>query len=216
MYKEYWEAHEVNMFGGPIMYRHYILISVDGSNRIALDIVEKDESYTNHIGKIISKITEKCDGEVLFSAHSILVDGKGWKAVEDSDPYFKNIEVIEDDEEFINRIADKKLKESDIKKYILCKSGCNLSEAEQIYKACCFNYHGRTRKNLAEAVTNDVDQERYELACLHTHKSRYDRIFLENRILYAKDGQRKLEVINAAISNFRRKACADFLNRMCD
>lgn len=197
------------------MVRHFIIISTNGKIRIALDIVEKGDDYTNHIGEIISKIMKKCNGEVMLSTRSILADGEGWEAVGKADAYFKNTELIKDDEEFINRMmANKELKELDIKKYILLKARCTLSEVNQIYDACRFNYACKTRKRLAEDGVVDVAYDNYELELVYANRSRWHYNCLVPLILYAKDGLRKLETINATISGFRRKVCSDFLERM--
>lgn len=199
------------------MVRHFIIMSVDEKVRIALDIVEKGDDYTNHIGEIISKIMKKCDGEVLLSTRSILADGEKWEAVGKADAYFKNIELIKDDEEFINRMmANQKLKGLDIKKYILSKARCMPLEVNQIYDACYFNYGCKTRKCLAEDGVVDVTHDNYELGFAYANRPRGYYDYLATRILYAKDGMRKLEVINATISCFRRKVCSDFLNKLSD
>lgn len=199
------------------MVRHFIIISTDGKIRIALDIVEKGDDYTNHIGEIISKIMKKCDGEVMLSTRSILANGEGWEAVGKADAYFKNIELIKDDEEFINRMmANQGLKELDIKKYILLKARCTLSEMTQIYNACCFNYEGKTRKRLAEDGVIDVACDNYELERFYANHPRWHYNCLVPQILHAKDGLRKLEVINATISGFHRRVFSDFYHKMVD
>ena len=185
------------------MFRHFIIISNDylRRTRIALDIVEKDEGYSNHIGKIISEIMGKCDGEAPFSTHSILANGEGWEAVEEADAYFKNIKIIKDDEEFINRImANRKVNELDIKKYILCKSWCDPLELEDIYNLCCSDYFRETGKILAEEGVHDyVNREVVRFA---RNRDKYNPSYFKVRILQAEDGWKKLNIITSRIDKF--------------
>lgn len=133
--------------------RHFIIISNDylRRSRIALDIVEEDDDYTNHIGKIISEIMEKCDGEAPFSTHSILAFDGEWESVEKSDPYFKNVDVVKDYEEFMGRIMDnRKLKGIEVGNYILNKLVCTHLKLEKLCYLCYADYLCNTKKKLFE------------------------------------------------------------------
>ena len=129
--------------------RHFIIISNDYLRRlrIALDIVEEDDDYTNRIGEIISDIMKKCDGEAPFSTHSILAFDGEWESVEKSDPYFKNVVVVKDYKEFMDRIMEnRKLKGIEVGNYILNKLVCTHLKLEKLCYLCYADYLCGTKK----------------------------------------------------------------------
>lgn len=218
--------------------RHFIIISNDylRRSRIALDIVEEDDDYTNHIGKIISEIMGKCDGEAPFSTHSILALDREWASVEKSDPYFKNVVVVKDYKEFIDRIMEnRKLKGIEVGNYILNKVVCTHLKLEKLCYLCYVDYLDSTRKKLFEddiyafkssPIVETVFEKYKYFGCANTGQNEPGEDDTKNikeernqftfpskcRILSSENGWKKIHSINRTLKKYGNLPACDLVD----
>ncbi len=135
------------------MVRHFIIMSDSYSDgaRIALDIIEKGMKDAKYIKNIILKIKKVCKGEAPFSTHSICADTEDWESVVKTDPYFKDVKVIESVDDFIEKIMkDRILKGTDVARYILTKLSCSHLKLEKLCYLCYADYLCKARTRLFE------------------------------------------------------------------
>ena len=136
------------------MIRHFIIMSYayPEYKRIAFDIIEKDGSiqYIEYIDHIISNIREKCNGDAPFSTHSIPADDENWESVVKADPYFRDVAVIDDFDEFMNKIIEsRKLKGTDVENYIINKiTPLTHLQLQKLCYFCYADYLCETKKKL--------------------------------------------------------------------
>ena len=136
------------------MIRHFIIMSYayPEYKRIAFDIIEKDGSiqYIEYIDHIISNIREKCNGDAPFSTHSIPADDENWESVVKADPYFRDVAVIDDFDEFMAKIIEsRKLKGTDVGNYIINKiTPLTHLQLQKLCYFCYADYLCETKKKL--------------------------------------------------------------------
>ena len=186
------------------MIRHYIIMSSSYSKgtRIALDyIVDKDE-YAK-LNKILPEIIEKCGKDVSVSTHFIQTNSKEWISVVEKDQFFKDVELINGKEKFIELIKkDRVLNGLDVAKYILSKVTCTHLKLEKLVYLCFADYlckydkelftdkiyaykYGPVIKNVYKKYKaygySEIDEEDIDSTGIYEMPSR-------SRILFAEDG----------------------------
>lgn len=202
------------------MINHFIIMSDSYSEhvRIALDICE-EEKNTNYINNTILKIKEAFKGDAPFSIHSIYADSMDWSAVEKADPYFKNVKVIKNVNEFIEKIQkDRTLKGTDVAKYILSKVSCPHLKLEKLCYLCYADYLCESGKQLFRdriyafkygPVVDSVYKKYKKCGSLEINedneiieKQEELRLPSESRILFAEDGVKKVFSINETLKKY--------------
>lgn len=195
------------------MITHYIILSSSYSigKRIAVDyILTNKESYCN-LKDIVPKIIEKCGSDVSISTHSIQTENKTWQSVVEKDQFFKDVEVITSLEKFIKLIVnDRHLKGIDIAKYILSKIDCTHLKLEKLVYLCYAEYLCKTDKKLFEdkifaykygPVVGSVYNV-YKEYGKDTITSKVEEMPSKSRILFAKDGLEKIDIIDKTINKY--------------
>ena len=136
------------------MITHYILLSSSYTNgeRIALHYATKDYNKDmERFQKIFPYIKEKCGRDVSVSSHMIKTEKDTFKSVVDKDPFFENVHVIDDIDDFVNLILqDRKLTGLDVAKYIACKCKCTHLKLEKLTYLCYCDYLCKYNKKLFE------------------------------------------------------------------
>ena len=133
------------------MITHYIIMSSSYTQgkRISLDyLLDEKVDYTK-LKNIISTITDKCGKDVSISTHFVQTDSKSWSSVYEKDHFFKDVEVVDSVEKFIELIQqDRVLSGLDVAKYILCKVRCTHLKLEKLVYLCFADYLCKYNKEL--------------------------------------------------------------------
>ena len=191
------------------MERHFIILSDSYSEhkRIALDILERDKKDIEYITDIVLKIKKACKGEAPFSTHSICTDSKDWKSVIKVDTYFKDVEIIQNVDEFISKIIkDRVLKKEDVAKYILTKISCSRLNLEKLCLLCYENYFNKTGEKLFEEykiLNYDSYSEKIKNQKLMKRQKEYE-LPRECRILFSEKGIKKIQSINETLEKYKQ------------
>lgn len=190
----------------------------DGA-RIALDILQKEKKDLEYIEGIILKIKKVCKGEAPFSTHSICTESEDWSSVIKTDPYFKDVKVIESADKFIAKImADRFLKGTDVARYILTKISCSHLKLEKLCYLCYADYLCKTGKQLFDdiifafrygPVIGTVYEKYKEYGGLEINKceeiiEKQEQLELprESRILFSENGIKKVKSINETLEKY--------------
>lgn len=206
------------------MVKHFIIMSssyTDGT-RIALDIAEEDKLNPDTILPILASIKKTCGDDAPISSHFVETQSKDWASVVEYDPFFKKVEYIEKVDEFSKKIqADRVLSGLDVANYILSKKSCtHLSLEKLVYFAyadylCAYSVplfqdviyafrHGPVIDSVYNAFRNsgyryisppDFKDEK-------TLSISTGELPMRSRILFAKDGSRKLSIIDKTIEKY--------------
>lgn len=203
------------------MIRRFIIMSDSYSEhtRIALDILEKEKKDADYITDIILKIKKVCKGEAPFSTHSICADGEDWDSVIKADPYFKDVKVIGNVDEFIAKIKkDRVLNGTDVARYILTKISCSHLKLEKLCYLCYADYLCKTGKRLFKdriyafrygPVIGTVYEKykKYGDLKIDGHQDiieKQERLELpwESRISFAENGIEKVQSINETLERY--------------
>lgn len=204
--------------------KHYIIMSSSYSDgkRIAFDIKSDDSLDKKTIESIVAKIRERCDNDVPLSTHYIETDSRSWESIKNYDPFFETVERAKDLDEFIEKIKkDRVLTGLDIAKYILSKQHCTHLELEKLVYFCYADYlceHSEklfTDKIYAFIHGPVVDSVYHEFRnCGYDTISSTDdsgdsqvlssvkTMPAKSRILFAKDGVKKLQSIDKTLETY--------------
>ena len=193
--------------------------SYSKGKRIALDyLLEKERDYAK-VKDIITIITKKCGRDVSISTHFVQTDSKLWKSVYEKDHFFKDVDVIDNIEEFIKLILeDRVLKGLDVAKYILCKVRCTHLKLEKLVYLCFADYLCKYDKELYKdeiytykygPVIKSVYDEYRCQGCKEIDQDKEDidatglyEMPSKSRILFAEDGLSKVKSINETIAKY--------------
>jgi len=130
------------------MCSHFIILSSSYSagERIALDFTD----FSKDINSIIKRIKQECGEDVSISTHGINADDTTWEGVKRADPFFQDVRLIKNVDEFIRLIKqDRILSGTDIAKYILSVVGnCTHLKLEKLVYFCYADYICGTGKKL--------------------------------------------------------------------
>jgi uncharacterized phage-associated protein len=139
--------------GGKIMCSHFIILSSSYSagERIALDFTDISEERAQYIDSVIKEIKQQCGEDVSISTHGVNADGSSWESVQKADPFFQEVRLIKNVDEFIETIKkDRSLTGLDVAKYILSLVECTHLKLEKLVYLCYADYLCATGKRLFE------------------------------------------------------------------
>lgn len=216
------------------MTKHYIIMSSSYSDgkRIALDITEETLLNSQEIEKIIGDIKSSCDEDVPLSTHFIETGSSSWDSIKLYDPFFDDVECTKSVSEFASKIKkDRTLSGLDVANYILSKVKCTHLALEKLvyfaYADYLCSYSEKLFDDKIYAFTHGpVIDSVYSIY----KKSGYDYVTpsdeyvsasvkempVKSRILFAKDGVKKLQSIDKTIEkygNYTAGALVDFTHR---
>lgn len=116
--------------------------------RIAIDYCSENMEKEVLLGRI-NEIMVRCGEDVAISTHYIQTDSALWSSVCKKDPFFENVEVIEDLDYFIDLInQDRELNGLDVANYILSKITCTHLKLEKLVYLCYADYLCNTGRKL--------------------------------------------------------------------
>lgn len=208
---------------------HYIIMSSSYSmgKRIALDYVVQEEDEKK-LKEVIFKITQECGKDVSVSTHFVQTTSKLWSSVVRKDHFFKEVEVIDDVDEFIALIKkDRKLKGEDVAKYILSKVRCTHLKLEKLVYLCFAEYLCQYNKELYEDKIyaykyGPVVESVYEKYKVYRGKQIEDDEIIDatgimemparSRILFAEDGVEKIKSIDDTLRKYGNLSAGDLVD----
>lgn len=201
------------------MVTHYIIMSSSYSQgcRIALHYVIDENTDIEKLKPVISTITSKCGKDVSLSVHSIQTEEKTWDDVVKRDYFFKEVKVISNIDEFIQTInLDRDLIGVDVAKYILSKTKCTHLKLEKLVYMCYAEYLCQNEEKLfkdeiyaykygpvVKSVYKKYKTYGYkDIESLEISSSNISELPAKSRILFAKDGLKKVKCIEETIAKY--------------
>ena len=213
------------------MITHYIIMSSSYSQgkRIALDYLLDEKADYTKLRKIISIITERCGKDVSISTHFIETDSKSWKSVYEKDYFFKEVELIDNIENFIELIQkDRVLIGLDVAKYILCKVKCTHLKLEKLVYLCFADYLCKYDKELYKDKIfayryGPIVKSVYDKYKGHGYKKldnddeeilfkEIDEMPSRSRIMFAEFGVEKIRSIDETIRKYGKLSAYELVN----
>lgn len=203
------------------MRTHFIFMSSSYSLgvRITLDFIVKNEETQKEIKKDFDKIIKECGRDVSISTHMIQAEGIEWSSVYKADTFFKNVKVIEGVDKFIEVIKkDRKLKGTDVAKYILTKVECTQLKLQKLVYLCFADYLCETDKKLftdkiyafkygpvVDSIYKEYKKYGYKEIESEEIKMEMDsslELPARSRILFAEDGTEKIISIDRTLKKY--------------
>jgi len=206
------------------MIRHFIIMSSSYSKGVRIGLVFSgvEELNPDTISQVLQNIKRSCDQDVPLSTHFIETESSSWDSIKQYDPFFEDVVFTHSVPEFIKEIRqDRILSGLDVATYILSKVKCtHLSLEKLVYYAYAdylCTYDQRLFEDSIYAFTHGpVVESVYEtykksgLRYLEPLDKQPDSPlrFIENempgksRILFAKDGAKKLASIDKTIESY--------------
>lgn len=217
------------------MAKHYIIMSssyTDGT-RVALDITEVDLLNSTTIAKIMKDIKQSCGEDVPLSTHLIETDSDSWVSVGEYDPFFADVECTKSVKEFSEKIKKSRvLTGLDVASYILSQIKCTHLSLEKLVYFAYADYLCEHSEHLFEdrifAFTHgpvvDSVYETYKRSGSQYVKPLefgedsdvqigVKELPARSRILFAKDGIKKLRSIDQTIHKYGKYTAAALVDR---
>ena len=115
-------------------YKHIVILgsSYKQGKRIALDFYDNLDKFKSFIEKINKEGKNKKIG-LPIATHVLKINSKKWEDVQKDDQFFKGVELMEDEDKFINLlIEDDSISSLDIANYLLTKTKCTHTKLHKI------------------------------------------------------------------------------------
>lgn len=217
------------------MARHYIIMSssyTDGT-RVALDITEVSLLNSETIAEIIKDVKRSCGKDVPLSQHFIETSSDSWESIAEYDPFFEDVECVKSVKEFSEKIKKSRvLTGLDVAVYILSKIKCTHLSLEKLvyfaYADYLCEYFERLFEDQIYAFTHgpvvDSVYETYKRSGSQYVKplefgddsdvrTGVKELPARSRILFAKDGAKKLHSIDQTIQKYGKYTAGVLVDR---
>lgn len=212
------------------MITHCIIMSSSYSNgtRIALDYIVNENTTKEDLKYRLDTITTACGKGVSLSTHMIQTDSPDFDSVRKKDYFFDDVELIDTLEEFIELInKDREMIGLDVAKYILCLEKCTHLKLEKLVYLCYADYLCEFGGKLYTdniysykygPVVESVYEKYKEYGYKEVEKDKKDinskyiyKMPSRSRILFARDGIRKLYCIERTIHKYGKYSASDLV-----
>lgn len=215
------------------MIRHFIIMSSSYSEgkRIGLVFSGVDQSNLETISGVLQNIKQRCDQDVPLSTHFIETDSFSWDSIKKYDPFFEEVDFTSSVSDFTRAIRrDRVLSGLDVATYILSKVKCtHLSLEKLVYYAyadylCTYNQrlfedsiyafmHGPVVKSVYETYKKSGIRylEPIEKQPDSTLRFISNEMPGKSRILFAKDGVRKINSIDKTLEKYGAYSAGDLV-----
>lgn len=190
----------------------FIANSFKFGKRIAFDLViEKEKSedeleQSNKIQSLLVKIYDEVGKEAVITTHTIVTNSRKWHSVCREDSFFKDVELIKDENQFIDYIKmNNTLPRSIVTAIVVVllnrKNASGDTNVEEVVNTIAHNYKIQYSKELydCESLFSDGDNDKMKD---YDHIFRYPSIIVD-RILSARDGFEKFKFIQLEIDKFK-------------
>ncbi|MCQ2079776.1 MAG: DUF4065 domain-containing protein [archaeon] len=212
------------------MHRHMIILSSSYTEktRIAIDCVDDLPKFT----KYVDMVCQAYDGKrVLFSTHGLTTDSPEWSSIVAMDPYFQDVRLIQDIDQFIRLIQKERYLTGEIvARYILSKQRCTHTRLEKLtYLAYAdfisetgtrlfedeiyaFDY-GPVIKSVYSKYSPDSKQHPSEYIT-DTSEIEYSgsEMSIKSRIIFAEDGLKKQFSIDKTLQRYREFSTEELID----
>ncbi|MDO5853295.1 MAG: DUF4065 domain-containing protein [Thermoplasmata archaeon] len=200
---------------------HYIILSSSYSTgrRIALHYPFEGSIDSERMHLILDRISDCYGGpDVSFGIHVTQTESESWQSVVESDPYFKDVHIIDTVEEFIELIQrDKTFTGLDASDYILSLTPCTHSRLEKLTYMCYADYLCDTGERLFEDEIyafehgpiigsvyrryggQDESEEVIGEGSDIVLKPRYETLPIRSKLFFAANGRRKVTSIDRTL-----------------
>lgn len=193
--------------------------SYSKGKRIALHYIISEKNEYIKLEKVVYKIVSECGKDVSLSTHFVQTDSKSWHSVIEKDYFFKDVQVMENIDEFVGLIRkDRVLSGLDVAKYILCKVKCTHLKLEKLVYLSFADYLCKYDKELFKdyiyaykygpVVKSVYDTyKKYGYKEIEQEADSIDTTDLyempaRSRILFAEDGISKIKSIDETIERY--------------
>ena len=207
--------------------RHYIFLanSFSRGSRIAYDIIVENEERTEQVSGLRARIKEECGTNSCVALHSIVCSHNDWESVQKENPFFRNVELFTDVDEFVKILKnEQELRAIDVAAYILSKQECTQLRLHKLLYLCYAEYLCKTGKKLFKspikafklgpviAEIYDRFAGKYDLTMEDIKgetKARLMPSFKEflystrSRIIYCSDGWEKFQIIDEVLEKYK-------------
>lgn len=206
--------------------RHYIIMSSSYTEgkRIAYDMVNAINK--DNIDNTLYYIKKLCGKNVSISTHFIEAEDESWKAVQEADSFFEEVERIDDLDAFVNLIkSDLILKGLDIAKYILSRLPCTHLKLEKLVYLCYAEYLCKTDEKLfddqiyafdygpvVKSVYDYCKGFGYDEITERKIQNDFSTMPSKSRILFAKNGLDKLTMIDMTLNKYGAKTAQNLVS----
>lgn len=203
------------------MVTHCIIMSSSYSNgtRIAVDYIVNENTTKEDLKCRLSVIINSCGKDVSISTHMIQTDSSDFDSVRKKDSFFDDVELIGTLDEFISLIKkDRELLGIDVAKYILCLEKCTHLKLEKLVYLCYAEYlcefgDKLFKDNIYSYKYGPVVESVYDRYKVYGYKemdkdvkdinnSDIYKMPSRSRILFAKDGVKKLDCIEKTLKKY--------------
>ena len=214
--------------------KHIIVLgsSFKTGKRIALDFCSDNDKYKKFIEKI-NCINKSGSKKIMIATHLLTTETGKWDEIVKMDHFFKNIDVIKDENEFIKLILDdNNITALDVADYLLTKAECSHTRLHKILYFMYADYLCLYNKKLFDGTIyafnyGPVIYEVYKKysSLKDEEKKNYivdDREIkliskkyknpVEVRILIANLGVEKINLINEELKKYKNIKTEDLVN----
>lgn len=216
------------------MVKHYVIMSssyTEGT-RIALDITDERELSIEKISKTIQDIKRCCGNDVPLSTHFIETSSTSWESVGGYDPFFKGVKCIRSVSDFSEKIKKSRILTGlDVANYILSKIKCTHLSLEKLVYFAYADYlceyaerlfdgriyafkHGPVVDSVYEAYKQSGSKyvKQLEIDDDSDIQTGVKELPARSRILFAKDGAKKLCSIDQTIQKYGKYTAGELVN----
>jgi len=210
------------------MIKHYIIMSSAYSigKRIAIDFCYEEDGM-DKIKKVVNKIIKECGMDIPLSTHFIQTNSKDWNSVVELDYFFKNVELLNNENDFIKLILkDRKLNGVDIAKYILSRYKCTHLKLEKLVYLCYADYLCSHHEKLfidnifsykygpvVESVYSKYKNYGYDtIETEYMYSLEKIESPIKSRIMASENGVEKLMSIDKTLEKYGPKSAQELVN----
>ena len=214
------------------MVKHLIILSSSYSlgKRIALDFIISCGEDINRTKEVYKRIISNCGDDVSISTHYIETSSEDWHSVKKVDPYFDDVKLVSESDEFIHLIMkDRALCGLDVAKYILCMIKCTHLKLEKLTYLCYADYICKYNDKLfddkifaykygpvVESVYKKYHRFSYSISDKDTISdkkiSESYQMPAKSRIVFAKNGAQKLISIDETLKKYGQLSASSLVD----
>jgi len=207
------------------MITHLVILSSSYSEgtRICIDVIGGASA-----DDVVAKIIKECGKDVSLSLHLIQANSSDWDAVLVSNSFFADVKKIDNVDDFIKVIKkDRTLSALDVTKYIISAHKCTHLKLQKLLYLCYADYlcnhnkqlfvnericalpHGPVISSICDryAGSKDTIKENVDMP-----NNRYLFLPARSRIIFAEEGDVKINSIDKTLQNYALMSEKDLVN----
>ena len=211
---------------------HYIIMSSAYTEGVRIALAFPTDTFldTQEIKKTIDYIYQQCGEDVAISSHLIQTKSLAWESVAEYDPFFEGVVLMNSSAAFCALVNKSRvLSGLDVAKYILSKVHCTHLSLEMLVYLSYADYLCDTSERLFEDLiyafkcgpvvssvysTCSEDGSRHiGSLCESDHNidATIDEMAISSRILFARNGTKKLTSIDRTIEKYGKCSASELV-----